>query len=277
MVRKKSRLTKPLLFVLMTVILVFFLFPFVIALLNSFKPLSEILKNPLAAPEEFQLSNYVKAWETLNIPHAFMNTVIITGVSVLLLVLLTAMSSYWITRRRSRITVVLDKFIVGSALIPFATIMLPLVLVIRNLNLIGTYAAGILTYIGIGFPLAYLIMKSAVKAIPLEMDEAAMLDGCTPLQTLFHIIFPLLRPTIATVVISDVFWIWNEFQIALIFLNTRKLQTIQLAINSMFGQYSTKWDIALPGLLISIIPIVVLFLLMQKHVVSGIMKGAVKN
>lgn len=277
MVRKKSRLTKPLLFVLMTVILVFFLFPFVIALLNSFKPLSEILKNPLAAPEEFQLSNYVKAWETLNIPHAFMNTVIITGVSVLLLVLLTAMSSYWITRRRSRITVVLDKFIVGSALIPFATIMLPLVLVIRNLNLIGTYAAGILTYIGIGFPLAYLIMKSAVKAIPLEMDEAAMLDGCTPLQTFFHIIFPLLRPTIATVVISDVFWIWNEFQIALIFLNTRKLQTIQLAINSMFGQYSTKWDIALPGLLISIIPIVVLFLLMQKHVVSGIMKGAVKN
>lgn len=277
MVRKKNRLTKPLLFILMAVILVFFLFPFVIALLNSFKPLSEILKKPLAAPEEFQLSNYVKAWETLNIPHAFMNTVIITGVSVLFLVLLTAMSSYWITRRRNGVTTVLDKFIVGSALIPFATIMLPLVLVIRNLNLIGTYAAGILTYIGIGFPLAYLIMKSAVKAIPLEMDEAAMLDGCSPLQTFFHIIFPLIRPTIATVVISDVFWIWNEFQIALIFLNTRKLQTIQLAINSMFGQYSTKWDIALPGLLISIVPIVVLFLLMQKHVVSGIMKGAVKN
>ncbi len=277
MVRKKSLLTKPLLFVLMAVILVFFLFPFAIALLNSFKPLSEILKNPLAAPEEFQPSNYAKAWETLNLPHAFMNTVIITGISVLLLVLLTAMSSYWITRRRSGITAVLDKFIVGSALIPFATIMLPLVLVIRNLNLIGTYAAGILTYIGIGFPLAYLIMKSAVKAIPMEMDEAAMLDGCSPLQTFFHIILPLIRPTIATVVISDVFWIWNEFQIALIFLNTRKLQTIQLAINSMFGQYSTKWDIALPGLLISIVPIVVLFLLMQKHVVSGIMKGAVKN
>lgn len=261
----------------MFLLMLLFLFPFAILAINAFKPLSEIMLNPLAMPINAQPSNFAKAWSVLSFPAALANTVIITSASVFFLVLLTAMSSYWISRNYSGAMKVLDKIITGTALIPFATIMLPLVLVIRNLKLINTHFAGILTYVGIGFPLAYLIMCGAVKSIPLDMDEAATIDGCTSVQVFFHIIFPLMRPTIATVIISDVFWVWNEFQIALIFLNTPKLQTIQLAINSMFGSYSTKWDIALPGLLISIVPIVIVFLVLQKHVVAGIMAGAVKS
>lgn len=275
--RERSRVTIIARYILMAVLLLLFLFPFAIALINSLKPLNEILLAPLSLPRTLAAENYVKAWEVLNFPHALKNTVIITVAAVVLLVLLTAMSSYWISRHHRGFNRVVEKFITGTALIPFATIMLPLVLVIRTAGLINTYAAGIMTYVGIGFPLAYLIMRGAVKAVPIDMDEAATIDGAGAVQTFFRVILPLMRPTIATVVISDLFWVWNEFQIALIFLNTKKLQTIQLAINAMFGQFSTKWDIALPGLLISVVPIVAAFLLLQKHVVAGVMSGAVKS
>jgi raffinose/stachyose/melibiose transport system permease protein len=277
MENKKSWPVTAGLYSLLGVLFALCMLPFLIALLNSFKPLSGIILAPLSPPKEISFANYITAWQVLNFPHAIKNTAIITSVSVTLLVLLTSMSSYWIQRHYRGFNRFLEKLITGSALIPFATIMLPLVLVIRRTGLINTYMAGIITYAGIGYPLAYLIMRGAVKAIPLEMDEAATIDGYNSVQTFFHIILPLMRPTIATVVISDMFWIWNEFQIALIFLNTNKLQTIQLAINSMFGQFSTKWDIALAGLLISLAPIVAVFLLLQKYIVAGIMSGAVKN
>lgn len=274
---EKDLLVKGLTYLIMAVLLVLFLAPFAIALINSFKPLDQIILNPLAAPSQPQWGNYQKAWQALSFPSALLNTSLITVVSVGLLVLLTAMSSYWITRHHFGAFVVLEKIITGTALVPFATIMLPLVLVIRVMGLINTHAAGILSYVGIGFPLAYLIMCGGVKAIPLDMDEAATIDGCGALRTFFSIIVPVMRPTIVTVVISDLFWVWNEFQIALIFLNTSKLRTIQLAINQMFGQFSTKWDIALPGLLISLVPILAVFLLLQRHVVAGVMNGAVKG
>jgi raffinose/stachyose/melibiose transport system permease protein len=277
MPERTSKPVQVILYSVMTVTLLLFLFPFAIALLNSFKRLSEILLNPLALPEKIVFSNYTAAWKALDFPQALKNTVIVTFVSVALLVLLTSMSSYWISRHYRGFSKVLEKLITGTALIPFATIMLPLVLVIRTIKLINTYTAGIITYAGIGFPLAYLIMRGAVKAIPLEMDEAATIDGYGPLAIYFRIIMPLMQPTIAAVIISDVFWIWNEFQIALIFLNTARLRTIQTSINAMFGQYSTMWDIVLAGLLISLVPIVVVFLFLQKYMVRGIMSGAVKG
>ncbi len=274
---RMSLAVKALIYLIMALLIVLFLAPFAIALINSFKPLDQILLDPLAMPVSLHWENYISAWEALNFPSAFFNTGVITVVSVGLLVLLTAMSSYWITRHHYGAFTALEKLITGTALVPFATIMLPMVVVIRKMGLIGTHAAGILSYVGIGFPLAYLIMRGGVKAIPLDMDEAATIDGCGALRTFFSIIMPVMKPTIITVIISDVFWVWNEFQIALIFLNTSKLRTIQLAINQMFGQYSTKWNIALPGLLISLLPIVAVFLLLQRHVVAGVMSGAVKG
>lgn len=275
--RRKDLLIKALNYLTMALLLLLFLVPFAIALINSFKPLDQIILSPLAMPGQLQWGNYLRAWEALSFPSALLNTGVITVISVGLLVLLTAMSSYWITRHHFGAFVVLEKIITGTALVPFATIMLPMVLVIRVMGLINTHAAGILSYVGIGFPLAYLIMCGGVKAIPLDMDEAATIDGCSALRTFFSIIVPVMKATIVTVVISDLFWVWNEFQIALIFLNTSKLRTIQLAINAMFGQFSTKWDIALPGLLISLLPILAVFLMLQRHVVAGVMSGAVKG
>jgi len=275
--RQKDLLVKAFNYLVMALLLLLFLAPFAIALINSFKPLDQIILRPLAMPGHLQWGNYLKAWEALNFPSALLNTGLITTVSVGLLVLLTAMSSYWITRHHFGAFVVLEKIITVTALVPFATIMLPMVLVIRTMGLINTHAAGIMSYVGIGFPLAYLIMCGGVKAIPLDMDEAATIDGCSALRTFFSIIMPVMKATVVTVVISDLFWVWNEFQIALIFLNTSKLRTIQLAINQMFGQFSTKWDIALPGLLISLLPILAVFLLLQRHVVAGVMSGAVKG
>lgn len=273
----KSAAAAWMLYLLMVIMLFLFLAPFGIVFFNSLKPLNEILLDPLSLPDQLHFENFTQAWTILNVPKALGNTVLITAVSVFFLVFLTAMSSYWISRHHDAWSGLMEKIIIGSALIPFSTLMLPLIMVLRKGGMINTYTGGILTYVGIGFPLAYLIMNGAAVGIPLEMDEAAMMDGCRPSQTFFKVIFPLMKPTVATVVISDVFWIWNEFQIALILLNTQKLQTLQLAINSMFGAYSTKWDIALPGLIISVVPIIVVFLLLQKHIIAGMINGAVKS
>jgi raffinose/stachyose/melibiose transport system permease protein len=275
--RQKDLPVKAFNYLVMVLLLLLFLAPFAIALINSFKPLDQIILRPLAMPDHLQWENYLRAWEILNFPSALLNTTLITMAAVGLLVLLSAMSSYWITRHHFGAFVVIEKIITGTALVPFATIMLPLVLVIRSMGLINTHAAGILSYVGIGFPLAYLIMCGGVKAIPLDMDEAATIDGCSALRTFFSIIMPGMKATVVTVIISDIFWVWNEFQIALIFLNASKLRTIQLAINQMFGQFSTKWDIALPGLIISLLPILAVFLLLQRYVVAGVMSGAVKG
>ena len=174
MVKKKHWYQKPLLYLVMLALLVLFLFPFFIALMNSFKSLSEILLNPLSMPQTLHWDNYTKALKALNILLSLKNTAVITICSVALIIVFTSMSAYWITRHPHGWPKVLEKFIIGSALVPFATLMLPLIMVIRQLHLVNTYAAGVLTYLGIGFPLAYLIMRGAAKAVPFDMDEAAL-------------------------------------------------------------------------------------------------------
>lgn len=121
------------------------------------------------------------------------------------------------------------------------------------------------------------MMRGAVKGLPYELEEAAKIDGCGPVKVFFKVVMPLLQPTMVTVFVMDIFWIWNDFIIPLILLDNGKLSTIQLAIKKLFSMYATKWDLALPGLMMSILPIVIVFVILQKKIINGIMAGAVKG
>ena len=205
------------------------------------------------------------------------NTALVTVLSVSGIVLLSAMGAYWSERHPTVYSRIFSKLLVLSMLIPFASLMIPLVQVMRVFRLNNSLAGAIVTYWGIGLAFAFFMTQGAVKSLPYELEEAARVDGCGPVRVFWQIILPLLQPTMVTIFVMDIFWIWNDFIVPLILLDSSQLSTIQLAIKKLFSQYSSQWDLALPALVISIVPILVVFVLLQKKIVGGILAGAVKG
>ncbi len=256
---------------------VIFMVPFFLVILNSVKPLDQIMTELLALPRTFEWGNYVEAWKQINMGRVMLNTIIVTGVSLFFILLLSSMLAYWMTRHRTVFSSIFEKLLIGSLLIPFATVMLSLVKTMSFLGLTTSLWGGILTYSGMGIAFGTFMMTGAVKAVPVELEESAELDGCNVYQVFFIIVFPLLRPTLLSLFVLDLFWIWNDYIVALTLLNTTELMTLQLAINKLFGLYSNQWNIALPAIVMSILPILVINVLMQKRIVSGVASGALKG
>lgn len=275
--RKKKRNSKVRLFVLILFLAICFVLPFYLVIINSLKTLGEIELNPFSLPTVFHWENYAESWQRLDIGKALVNTLIITFFSVALIMLLSSMAAYWTVRHATRLSKVFEMLLLGSILIPFPTIMLPLAKTLSAVGLSGTYMGGILVYTGMGIAFAYFILRGAVMAIPKELDEAALVDGCSVYRIFFSIILRLMTPTLISVCILDVFWVWNDYNIALVVLNTAATRTIQLNINSMFAQYITRWDYALPALVIGILPIVIMNILLQKKILEGMTAGALKG
>lgn len=274
---RKHKASNIVLLIVMIVLALIFLCPLFIAGINSFKPLGEIISEPLKVPAQWLFSNYANAFAALEIPKVMANTAIITAASVAGIVIFAAMTAYWSERYPTVYSKVFEKLLILSMLIPFASIMIPLVQVMKVIHLNSTLQGTILTYWGVGLAFAYFMMRGAVKGLPYELEEAARIDGCGPVQVFFKVVMPLLQPTMVTVLVMDIFWVWNDFIIPLILLDSGKLSTIQLAIKKLFSMYATKWDLALPGLMMSILPIVIVFILLQKKIINGIMAGAVKG
>lgn len=256
---------------------VLFFAPFLLVILNSVKPLDQIMTDLLGLPNTIQWSNFSRAWEQLNMARVMTNTVLVTGCSLLLILLLSAMVAFWLVRHPTRYSRIFEKLLVFSLLIPFATVMLSLVKTVSFLGLNDSLWGGIIAFSGMGIAFATFIMTGAVRSIPLEIEEASRIDGCNVYQTFFLVVLPLLRPTLLSVFVLDLFWIWNDYIVALTLLNTNELMTLQLAINKLFGLNSNQWDIALPAIMMSILPILIINVFMQKRIVAGVASGAIKG
>ncbi|MCI1727016.1 MAG: carbohydrate ABC transporter permease [Lachnospiraceae bacterium] len=264
-------------FAVILILALIFIYPMFLVFINSVKPLKEIIANPLSLPGSVDFDNYVKTWGIMDIPKIVRNTAVITIFSLAGIIMLTSMTAYWTVRHPTKYSRIFNGAVLLSALVPFAAIMIPEIQVLHTISLINTLPGTILVYWGIGIPFAFFIIQSAVKGLPVELEESAMIDGCSRIGIFFKIVLPLLKPAITTVAVMDIFWIWNDFMVPLITLNNGKMSTIQLAISKLFGQYSSKWDIALPALVITLIPILVVFIVLQKRIVDGITAGAVKG
>ena len=276
--RTRRKLNRTLLFAIVLFLALAFLVPFAFVSINSLKPLGDIIRQPLSLPKgAVDLENFVKAWEVLEFPKVLRNTMLLTVGSVLGILWFSALNAYWLIRHPTPFSKVFEALLTGSLLVPFAVIMIPLVKTLRVFHLTNSLWGGIISYWGVGMALSTYIMRGAVKAIPIEIEEAAYVDGCNVYQVFFKIVFPLLRPTMLSVFILEVFWIWNDFLLPMVLLNNNKLLTIQLSINRMFGAYSNKWDIATAGLVMSIIPILIVYVFLQKRIISGIVSGAIKG
>ncbi len=254
-----------------------FLLPFYLVALNSIKTMGEVTQNPFSLPQEIHWENYISSWKALNMGKAFINTAIVAICSTLLITILSAMVAYWTVRHPTRFSRLFEMFLLGSILIPFPTIMLPIVKTLSAVRLSGTLIGGIICYTGMGIAFSYFIMRGAVLSIPKELEEAAIMDGSSVYYAFFRIIFPLMTPTAISVFILEIFWIWNDYNIALVVLNNDVTKTIQLSINGLFSQYISRWDIALPALVIGILPIFIVNILLQKKILAGMTAGAIKG
>ncbi|NIK67316.1 MULTISPECIES: carbohydrate ABC transporter permease [unclassified Paenibacillus] len=255
-----------------------FIAPFYFVLVNSVKALGEIMVDAASLPDKYLFSNYSKVWDIIKFPKALLNSVLITGISVTGIVIISAMTGYRLVRKPTVFNKILFTAFISAMIIPFQSVMLQLVRVTSFLELRANMFGIVICYLGFGLSLSVFLFHGFIKSVPLEIEEAAVVDGCSPYGVFWRIVFPLLRPIMVTVIILNGLWIWNDYLLPVLIIGSNKdLTTIPLAITRFFGQYTKQWDLALAGLTMGITPIIIMFLMLQKHIIEGISSGSLKG
>lgn len=277
---KENRRADILWTLLLCVLAVIFLIPIALVVLNSFKSRLYISSDPFSLPlrESYVgLENYLTGLNTAGFLPAFGRSVFITVASVALIVLCTAMTAWYIVRVKTGLSKVLYYLFVFSMVVPFQMVMYTMTYVVGQLGL-NTVPGIVPVYLGFGAGLSVFMFSGFVKAIPLELEEAATIDGCNPVQCFFRVVLPVMRPTAITVAILNAMWIWNDYLLPYLILGTRQKTvpvTIQIAMQGAYG--STDYGGLMAMLVLAIIPIILFYLACQKYIIKGVIAGAVKG
>lgn len=276
---KRKNMFNMMITVCLVLLSILFLSPILIIVINSFKGRFFISDQPFTFPtaETFAgIDNYINGIKKTNFITAFGNSLFITVFSVIIVVLLTAMTAWYITRVKSKFNTALYYALVFSMIVPFQMVMFPmskLTNVLRLDNIVGI----IVVYLGFGAGLSTFMFCGFVKSIPLEIEEAATIDGCNPIQTFFQVVLPILKPTAITVAILNAMWIWNDYLLPSLLIG-HKYPTIPVAVQYLRGGYGSKDMGAMMAMLVlAILPIVIFYLCSQKYIIKGVVAGAVKG
>lgn len=253
------------------------LIPLYFTVLNSFKPYPEIAANIAAFPHEPTLKNFAEAWKRLNFLKVLLNTLIVTVFSAIGTVILSGMTGYWITRHNNWFTKLCFILILCGMSVPFQCIMITFAKMIGLLKLGNHYLGVILSNWTFSMPMSVFLVTGAVKALPLEIEESAVIDGCSPMALYWRIVFPLTKGTMFTIVSLEVLKYWNNYLMTQFILTKPQLRTIQIAMMSLFNEALFSWDVAVAAVTLSILPLFVFFVISQKQVMSGATVGAVKG
>jgi raffinose/stachyose/melibiose transport system permease protein len=259
-----------------SVLLLIYMMPLVLTLNNSFKTLFEIIDNAFTLPTYLNLENYMVAFDRMNFPRAFLNTFIVTSASVFIIVVFTSMTAHFFLRNKWTINRIIFSLMIGAMIIPFQAIMIPLVSIYGSMGLLNNKATLVFLYLGFGTPLATFIYHGFMKSIPLELEEAARIDGCNIFQNFFIIVFPLLKPVTASILILNVLWIWNDYLLPFLVLMRPHQRTLPLATFSFYGTHSANYGLLLAALVMTVIPVIVMYVFLQKYIHAGIIQGAIK-
>lgn len=249
--------------------------PFYLMIVNSFKTKREIFSDTLKLPEQFSFANYMEAFTQLDFLKTFMNSVIITVVSVAIIIVFSSMAAYALSRNKGKVSTVIFFIFVAAMLIPFQSVMIPLVTIFGKLEMLNR-AGIIFMYLGFGASLSIFLYHGTLNGIPKSLDEAATIDGANRFQIFWHIIFPMLKPITVTVAILNTIWIWNDYLLPSLVINQEGMETIPLKMFFFFGEYTKQWHLALAGLTLAIIPVIIVYFFAQREIIKGISEGAVK-
>ncbi len=275
--KRKPKVMPWLLFALTAVLAFFFLVPLFFAVISAFKSNGEILKNPIALPTEFYIQNFVDLFEQTDFVTAIWHTIFLTAVSEVCIIFVVPLSAYALTRYESRTTKIIYTYFLTGMMIPFHLYMFPLFRELKLIGLFGTLAGPIVVYVSGSVAFGTLLFSSFLKGVPIDIEEAALIDGCNEFKTFWYVVFPLLGPCTASMVVLNGLGIWNDFLMPYLVLPSDKAKTITVAVYSFVGQYSARWDIVFAGTVIALIPAIILYICLQKYFVKGIMSGAAKG
>lgn len=265
-------------FIIMLILSIIFIAPILLVLINSFKGKLYVSNEPFALPsaESFSgLKNYINGIQKIDFFSAFFVSLFVTVCSVALIVLATAMCAWFITRVKTWYTKLLYLLFAFSMIVPFQMVMYPMSQV-ANITHLDNMFGIVIIYLGFGAGLSVFLFAGFIKSVPLEIEEAAMIDGCGPMRTFFMVDFPILRPSAITVAILNAMWIWNDYLLPSIILNNTR--TLPVAIQYLRGGYGSIDMAAMMAMLVlAIIPIIIFYFVCQKYIIKGVMAGAVKG
>ncbi len=264
--------------VLMGVVALLWLIPLYYLVINSFKPIRDVIMHTGEFPKSLYLDNFAEVWKMTNYPVLLRNSFVVTAGAVALIVLLSSMAGYKLARSRSKGANWIILYFLVAMVVPFQAIMIPLVRLMSNLHLVDNLFGIVLLYGALQAPMAIYLYYGAAKGISPALEESAKIDGAGPFRTFFSVVFPLLAPMTVTVIILNSLWIWNDFLLPLVMLSSPLKKTIPLGTTALFfGQFMNKWNLGITAIFIASLPMLILYLALQKFVVRGITEGSVKG
>ncbi len=287
--RKEKTSSVVIRLIIAVIVAAYVLFPFFLVVINSCKKTEDITKNPIGMAGVSLVQLYHNLSDVINNTHflfwqAFGYSVLITVLSLFLLALFGAMAAWVICRNKTVWSLVIYFTFIASMIIPFQVVMLPLISTFRDVGkfigipMLQSVPGIVFAYLGFGGAMTVFILNGFIKGVPYDLEEAASIDGCSPEQTFFQIIFPLLTPVITTVTILNGMWIWNDYLLPSMMLGQNgAVKTLPVAVQAFVGSYVKQWNMILAAALLAIIPMVIVFLIAQKQIMEGMIEGAVKG
>lgn len=263
------------------ILFIAYMFPFIMVVINSLKQKRDIIKSPfswLFTIKGLSFDNFEKAFTQMDFLNAFKNSLIVTVSTTILVTILAAMLAYYIVRNNNIISKITFALMVASMIIPFQAIMIPLVSIYGGtLNILNHRVTLIFMHTGFAMAMSVFMFHGFIRGnVPIALEEAAYIDGCTHSQTFFKIVLPLLKPIISTMVILNSLAFWNDYLLPSLVLTDKKLLTLPLSTYSFYGTYSADYGTIMAGLLLCVLPILILYVILQKQIIGGVVAGAVK-
>ncbi len=274
----KRKIGHAVLYVILTLIALYTLMPMLFLLLNSFKGQAEIVRNPLALPQQLTFQYIINAFQEIHFLRAIGYTILITVISLALIVLFSSLCGWVITRYKSAWSTTVYLLFVAAMLIPFQSVMYPLMNMMDSVGLKNVPGL-IIMYAGFGLSLSVFLYSGFFKSVPRGVEEAALIDGANIFQIFFLIVFPLVKGITVTVLILNGMWIWNDYLLPYLTLGNSSSRTLVLELfyaKMTSGQFGNPWELIFPAVLISVIPMVIVFLCLQRYFVKGVSEGAIK-
>jgi len=250
--------------------------PFGYIIVNTFKTQPQMELNPLGLPSTWTLDNYINVFTTSNVGQAFLNTTYVTVVSVAIMLLVGSMAAFSLIHKGGRFTKIVSGLLVAAYLVPYQSTIVPLYLLIVNAGLADNLQGLIAIYL-IGAVFCYFIIIGYMRTVPLEILEAARIDGASPARLYWSIVLPLIRPVLITVGVFQVMWVWNDYIFPTIFLSSPSNDTLVLLAEQAIAQFTTNWPAFMTVTVIVLIPMLAFFIAMQRYIVDGLISGSVKG
>ncbi|RKP51544.1 carbohydrate ABC transporter permease [Cohnella endophytica] len=275
--RSLSPFMKPIGKGLMWIVTLLYIYPILLVLLSAVKSKSELAMHPFGWPKKWTFDAFSKAFDTMHYLRSLLNTVGIAAISVAGVVLMAAMAAYVISRRDNRFYRGMYLVFLAGMIVPFQMAMIPLYKVLQTFHLINTYQGVIFIYLGMLAPFSVFILSGFVKGVPKELEEAAFVDGSGTYKTFFRIVLPLLKPAVTTVTVLNLFNVWNDFLMPMLYLSDSHKSTITVQLSAFQGMYNNDWSQIFAGVCLIVVPMLVIYLFAQRFIISGITAGAVKG